>query len=111
LAGTLLCKTPSCCRRTNFSASNVVLDFIKPRRKAVKSFKPLIVKDDHNTILSISSSDEVFDRHRAMICSLIETAKLNHVEPYEWLKDILDKMVNGHPNNRLDDLLPRNWTP
>ncbi len=50
-------------------------------------------------------------RRWAIICSLIETAKLNGVEPYAWLTDILDKMANGHPNNRLDDLLPWNWTP
>jgi transposase len=48
--------------------------------------------------------------HRwAVICSLIETAKLNGVEPYAWLSDVLTRMVNGHPANRLDELLPWNW--
>jgi hypothetical protein len=41
-----------------------------------------------------------------MLCSLIETAKLNDVEPYAYLKVILERMVNGHPANRIDDLLP-----
>ena len=44
----------------------------------------------------------------AIICSLIETAKLNGVEPYAWLSDTLQRMVDGHPNNRLDELLPWN---
>ncbi|RYZ15256.1 MAG: transposase domain-containing protein [Alphaproteobacteria bacterium] len=40
------------------------------------------------------------------IASLIETAKLNDVELYEWLRSTLEKMVAGHPMNRLDELLP-----
>ena len=47
----------------------------------------------------------------AIVCSLIATAKLNNVEPYTYLKDVLQRMVDGHPMNRLDDLLPWNWTP
>ena len=47
----------------------------------------------------------------AMVCSLIATAKLNDVEPYAYLKDVLERMVDGHPVNRLDDLLPWNWAP
>ncbi len=45
------------------------------------------------------------------ICSLIATAKLNDIEPYAYLKDVLDRMTHGHPMSRLDDLLPWNWTP
>lgn len=45
----------------------------------------------------------------AILCSLIETAKLNGVEPYAWLADILQRMVDGHPVNRLDELLPWAW--
>jgi len=45
----------------------------------------------------------------AMICSFIETAKMNGVEPYAYLQDILQRMVNGHPVNRLDELLPWAW--
>jgi len=45
----------------------------------------------------------------AIICSLIETAKLNDVEPYAYLRDVLTRMVNGHPINRLDELLPWTW--
>jgi hypothetical protein len=46
----------------------------------------------------------------AMVCSLIATAKLNDVEPYAYLKDVLQRMLDGHPINRLDDLLPWNWS-
>lgn len=47
----------------------------------------------------------------AVVCSLIETAKLNAVEPFAYLADVLQRMVDGHPKRRLDELLPWNWTP
>ena len=47
----------------------------------------------------------------AIVSSLITTAKLNDVEPFAYLRDVLQRMVNGHKSNRLDDLLPWNWKP
>lgn len=50
--------------------------------------------------------------HRwAVICSLIATCKLNDVEPYAYLRDVLQRMIDGHPVNRLDELLPWSWKP
>jgi hypothetical protein len=46
----------------------------------------------------------------AVIASLVATAKLNDVEPFAYLRDVLERMSNGHPMARLDDLLPWNWT-
>ena len=43
------------------------------------------------------------------IASLIETAKLNGVNPHAWLKATLEAIAAGHPNSRLDDLLPWNF--
>ena len=57
-----------------------------------------------------AGSDGGADRW-AIVCSLITTAKLNNVEPYAYLKDVLERMAQGHPMGRLDDLLPWNWTP
>ncbi len=47
----------------------------------------------------------------ATVCSLIATARLNDVEPFAYLRDVLQRMVDGHPINRLDELLPWNWAP
>ncbi len=47
----------------------------------------------------------------ATASSLIATARLNDVEPFTYLRDVLQRMTDGHPVNRLDDLLPWNWTP
>jgi transposase len=44
----------------------------------------------------------------ATICSLIASAKLNNVEPFSWLRDVLQRMTDGHPASRLDELLPWN---
>ncbi len=46
----------------------------------------------------------------ATVASLIQTAKLNDVEPFAYLKDVLERIVSGKtPNNRLDELLPWAW--
>lgn len=42
----------------------------------------------------------------AIIASLIETAKLNAVNPHAWLTDTLTKLVNRWPASRIDDLMP-----
>jgi transposase len=46
--------------------------------------------------------------HWAVIASLIETCKLTGVEPYAYLADVITRIVDGHPNSRLHELLP--WT-
>ena len=45
----------------------------------------------------------------AIIASVIQSANLNDVEPFAYLCDILARMVNGHPINRIDELLPWNY--
>ena len=45
---------------------------------------------------------------RAM--TLIETAKMNGLDPQAYLADIFDR-IHDHKNNKLDELLPWNWTP
>jgi transposase len=42
----------------------------------------------------------------AVIPTLIENYKLSGVDPHAYLTDVLGKIVNGHPNNQIDDLLP-----
>ncbi|PYE85185.1 IS66 family transposase [Phyllobacterium leguminum] len=45
----------------------------------------------------------------AIVCSLVETCKLNGIEPYAYLADVLQRMIDGHPVNRLDEILPWAW--
>jgi transposase len=44
----------------------------------------------------------------ALMYTLIQTAKLNDIDPHAWLADILAR-INDYPINRIDDLLPWNW--
>jgi len=49
-------------------------------------------------------------KHRAIIATLIQTAKLNNVEPLAWLTDVLRRIVSGQTKrNQLDTLLLWNW--
>ena len=49
--------------------------------------------------------------HWAVIASSIETCKLNGVEPQTYLTDVISKIVNGHPNSRINELLPWAYPP
>jgi transposase len=44
--------------------------------------------------------------HWAVIASLIETCKLTGVDPLAYLTDVITRIVSGHPNSRIDELLP-----
>ena len=57
-----------------------------------------------------AGSDDGGD-HWAVIASLIETCKLNAVDPQAWLADTLTRLAAGHGNLRRDDLMPWNFTP
>ncbi|WP_395683118.1 IS66 family transposase [Inquilinus sp.] len=44
--------------------------------------------------------------HWATVASLIETCKLNSIDPFAYVADVISRIVNGHPQSRLDELLP-----
>jgi len=44
----------------------------------------------------------------AAIYTLVETAKLNDIDPQAWLADVLARLP-GHPAKRIHELLPWNW--
>ena len=46
----------------------------------------------------------------AAVASLVETCKLNGVEPHGYLTNLLTRLIHGWPNARLDELMPWNWT-
>jgi transposase len=43
----------------------------------------------------------------AAVASLVETCKLNNVDPQRYLADVLTRLVNGWPNSGIDELMPR----
>jgi transposase len=54
-----------------------------------------------------AGSDRGGERAAAMF-TLIETAKLNGVDPQAWLADVLRRIAD-HPASQLDQLLPWHW--
>ena len=51
-------------------------------------------------------------RHWAIAMTLIQTAKLNGVDPMAWLTDVLERIVSGRTKaHELATLLPWNWKP
>jgi transposase len=43
------------------------------------------------------------------VASLVETCKLNGVDPQRYFTDLLTRLVNGWPNSRIDELMPWRW--
>lgn len=67
-----------------------------------RSIRPIAL--NRKNVLFVGSDGGA--QHWAAIASLIETCKLNHVEPLGYLADMLTRIVKGHPNSQIDDLLP-----
>lgn len=53
-------------------------------------------------------SDEGGGRRAAALYALIETCKLNAVDPQAWLAHVLERLPD-HSIQRIDELLPWDW--
>ncbi|WP_439548849.1 IS66 family transposase [Falsiroseomonas sp.] len=45
----------------------------------------------------------------AAVASLVETCKLNGVDPQRYFTEVLTRLVNGWPKSRIDELMPWCW--
>jgi len=43
--------------------------------------------------------------------ALIETCKLGGIDPQTYLADVITRIVNGHLNSQIDELLPWAYAP
>jgi transposase len=80
------------------------------------------IEIDSNTVersirgLALTRKNALFAGHDrgaagwAMIASLLETCKLNRVDPLAWTTDVLTKLVNRWPASRIDELMPWAYT-
>ena len=76
---------------------------------------------DNNTVertirpIALNRKNALFAGHDtgaenwAVLASLIETCKLNAVDPQAWLAKALTAIVNGHKQNEVEQLLPWNY--
>ena len=60
---------------------------------------------------SLFAGSEGGAQHWAVLASLIATCKLNDVEPQAYIEDVITKLVGGHLQSRLDELLPWAYAP
>ena len=70
-----------------------------------RSMRPIAL--GHKNYLFMGS--ERGGKSAAIAYTLIETAKLNDVDPQAWLTDVLARIAD-HKINRIDELLPWNMT-
>jgi transposase len=73
---------------------------------AEREIRPIAV-GRHNW--TFAGSDEG-GRRAAAIYTLINTARLNGVDPQAWLTDVLGRIAD-HPARRITELMPWNWMP
>lgn len=64
---------------------------------AERSIRPIAL--NRKNALFAGSDDG--GEHWAIIASLIETCKLNAVDPQSYLTDVITKIASGHPNKQL----------
>ena len=72
-----------------------------------------------NTIrpLALNRKNALFAGHDegaaawARIASLVETAKMNRVNPHAYLEATLEAITAGHPASDIDELMPWAYTP
>lgn len=79
------------------------------------------IEMDNNTVertirpITLNRKNALFAGHEqgaqnwAILASLIETCKLNGIEPHAYLTSVLTAIVNGHRQNQIEELLP--WKP
>jgi hypothetical protein len=73
---------------------------------AERAIRPLILGRKNWLFAGSDSGGE----RAALLYTIIESAKLNGVEPYAYLADILGRIAD-HLSSRIDELLPWNWQP
>ena len=55
---------------------------------------------------ALFAGHEVGAENWALLASIVATCKLNDVNPVAYIADTLGAILNGHPQNRIEDLMP-----
>jgi len=53
---------------------------------------------------------ELAGQRAAVVMSLVQSVKLNALDPWAYLRDVLAR-IHSHPSHRIDELLPHRWRP
>jgi hypothetical protein len=101
-------------RRQSRSASRYrSAELIARGARASDNKSPLLARYGQNNLaIALGRKNHLFagsdegGRHWAVHASLIETAKMNDLDPQTYIADVLAKIANRHPISRIDELLP-----
>ena len=74
----------------------------------VERLHRIIAIGRHNALFAGSDSGA---RSWAIFTSLIQTCKMNGVDPYAWAKLTLERIANRWPNSDIEALMPWNFKP
>lgn len=58
---------------------------------------------------SLFAGSDGSGRSWAMIATLLQTAKLNNLDPNAWLTQTLERTANGWSSSEIDVLMPWNY--
>jgi len=72
-----------------------------------RSMRPIALSRKNSLF---AGSDEGAENWAA-VASLIETCKLNDINPQTYFTDLLTRLVNGWPQSCIDELMPWCWKP
>jgi transposase len=67
-----------------------------------RSIRPLALTRKNSLFAGSDGGAE----HWAILASLIETAKLNEVDPQAYIVGVITRIVAGHPQSQIDQLMP-----
>lgn len=109
-------------QRTRVSAKSRLGEALAYIARHLKGLKLYLddgrIEIDSNTVersirpIALNRKNALFAGHDegaanwGIIASLIETCKLNGIDPQSYLTATLEKIAAGHPNSRIDELLP-----
>ena len=72
-----------------------------------RAIRPMVLSRKN----ALFASGDEGGRRWTDLASLIETCKLNGVNPQVYFTDLLTRLVNGWPQSRIDELMPWHWAP
>jgi len=57
------------------------------------------------------AGNEIGAENWALLASIVATCKLNNVDPVAYITNTLQAILDGHPQSRVEELMPWNFHP